>query len=411
MLADNCVQREMKIMSLNQTPSGNRIHISFFGRRNAGKSSLINAVTGQDLAVVSETKGTTTDPVYKAMELLPLGPVIVIDTPGVDDEGSLGELRIQKTKQILRKTDIAVLVVDSTIGIEDVEREWMALFGEQNIPFLIVWNKMDLLKRKPIYEEAPWQIYVSSVLEEGIEELKNTLPKLMDTNRVQFPLIGDLLKPLDLVVLVVPIDESAPKDRLILPQQQVIRDVLDAGAVAIVVKDTEYRQLLEQLEHLPSLVITDSQVFDVVAQDTPKTVSLTSFSILMARKKGFLRIATEGVRALDTIENGDKILVAEGCTHHRQCADIGTVKLPRWVREYTQAEPEFIFCSGSEFPEDLSAYKFVIHCGGCMLNEREMHYRMQSAKKQKVPFTNYGIVIAHMNHILERSLHALENQF
>ncbi len=398
-------------MSLNKTPSGDRIHISFFGRRNAGKSSLINAVTGQDLAVVSDVKGTTTDPVHKAMELLPIGPVIVTDTPGVDDEGSLGELRVQKTKQILRKTDIAVLVVDSTIGIEGVEREWMTLFEKQNIPFLVVWNKMDLIDTKPICGEAIWQVYVSSVLGQGIEELKNTLPQLVNVNSLRFPLIGDLLNPLDLVVLVVPIDESAPKDRLILPQQQVIRDVLEAGAVAMVVKDTEYKQLLEQLEHLPSLVITDSQVFGAVAQDTPEHVPLTSFSILMARKKGFLRIAAKGVRSLDTIESGDKILIAEGCTHHRQCGDIGTVKLPRWICAHTQAEPEFVFCSGSEFPEDLSAYKLVIHCGGCMLNEREMQYRMQSAMEQKIPFTNYGIAIAHMNQILERSLHALKNQF
>ncbi len=411
MLADILCTKGDKIMSLSQTPSGNRIHISFFGRTNAGKSSLINAMTGQDLAVVSEIKGTTTDPVNKAMELLPLGPVVLTDTPGVDDESALGELRIQKTKHILRKTDIAVLVVDSTIGMEDVEKEWMTLFQKQNIPYLVVWNKIDLVSAKPCCKDVTWQVYVSTVSGEGVEELKEILPKLKSGDCEQFPLIGDLLNPLDLVVLVVPIDESAPKGRLILPQQQVIRDVLEAGAVAMVVKDNEYRQLLENMERLPNLVITDSQVFDAVAKDTPEHVLLTSFSILMARKKGFLRIAAEGVSALDVIQDGDKILVAEGCTHHRQCGDIGTVKLPRWIRQYTQAEPEFVFCSGTDFPEDLSAYKLVVHCGGCMLNEKEMHYRMQSAKEQQVPFTNYGIAIAHMNHILERSLHALKNQF
>ena len=311
----------------------------------------------------------------------------------------------------MRKTDIAVMVVDSTIGIEDVERKWMTLFQKQNIPYLIVWNKMDLVSEKPYCKEVMWQVYVSTTTGEGIEELKGTLAELKSGSCESFPLVKDLLSPLDLVVLVVPIDESAPKDRLILPQQQVIREVLEAGAVAMVVKDHEYRELLEKMERLPDLVITDSQVFDAVAEITPEHVLLTSFSILMARKKGFLRVATEGVFTLDSIRDGDKILIAEGCTHHRQCKDIGTVKLPGWIRRYTKAEPEFAFCSGTEFPEELSAYKLVIHCGGCMLNEKEMDYRMQKANEQQVSFTNYGIAIAHMNHILERSLHALKNQF
>ena len=395
-------------MGLNSTPSGNRIHISFLGRRNAGKSSVINAVTGQDLAVVSDVKGTTTDPVYKAMELLPLGPVMMIDTPGMDDEGELGELRIQKTKQVLRKTDIAVLVIDSTVGLGDLETEWFTLLKARNIPILIVWNKMDLVSEKPMFDSEIQQVFVSASCRKGIEELKEKLASFAQGERKEQPLVADLVKPLDTVILVVPIDGSAPKGRLILPQQQVIRELLEAGAFSVVVKDTEYRSLLDKMQEKPKLVITDSQVFKQVSKNTPDEIPLTSFSILMARKKGFLKIASEGVRALDAIGNGDKILIAEGCTHHRQCEDIGTVKLPAWIQKYTQAEPEFVFCSGTEFPEDLSAYKLVIHCGGCMLNEREMQYRMQSAKEQKIPFTNYGIAIAHMNQILERSLCVLD---
>ena len=395
-------------MGLNSTPSGNRIHISFLGRRNAGKSSVINAVTGQDLAVVSDVKGTTTDPVYKAMELLPLGPVMMIDTPGMDDVGDLGELRIQKTKQVLRKTDIAVLVIDSTVGLGDLETEWITLLKARNIPILIVWNKMDLISEKPVFDSEIPQVFVSASGGNGIEELKEKLASFAQSERKEHPLVADLVKSLDTVILVVPIDSSAPKGRLILPQQQVIRELLETGAVSIVVKDTEYKALLDKMQEKPKLVITDSQVFKQVSKDTPDNIPLTSFSILMARKKGFLKIASEGVRALDAIDNGDKILIAEGCTHHRQCEDIGTVKLPAWIQKYTQAEPEFVFCSGTEFPEDLSAYKLVIHCGGCMLNEREMQYRMQSAKEQKIPFTNYGIAIAHMNQILERSLCVLD---
>ena len=395
-------------MALNQTPASERIHIGFFGRRNAGKSSVMNAVTGQNLAVVSDVKGTTTDPVYKAMELLPLGPVMMIDTPGMDDEGELGELRVQKTKQVLRKTDIAVLVIDSTVGLGDLETEWITLLKARNIPILIVWNKMDLISEKPVFDSEIPQVFVSASCRKGIEELKEKLASFAQGERKEQPLVADLVKPLDTVILVVPIDGSAPKGRLILPQQQVIRELLEAGAFSVVVKDTEYKSLLDKMQEKPKLVITDSQVFKQVSKNTPDEIPLTSFSILMARKKGFLKIASVGVHALDAINDGDKILIAEGCTHHRQCEDIGTVKLPAWIQKYTQAEPEFVFCSGTEFPEDLSAYKLVIHCGGCMLNEREMQYRMQSAKEQKIPFTNYGIAIAHMNQILERSLCVLD---
>ncbi len=395
---------------MNGTPTGNRIHIGFFGRTNAGKSSLVNAVTGQELSVVSATKGTTTDPVYKAMEWLPLGPVVIIDTPGLDDEGELGELRIQRTKQVLRKVDLAVVVVDSTVGITQLEMDLVELLKQQEVPFVVVWNKVDLQPQVTELEGVT-QMSVSAINGEGLEEFKESLPKVIKSNPNALPLVADLLKPLDVVVLVVPIDASAPKGRLILPQQQVIRDVLEIGAISVVVKDTEYRQTLEKLGRKPDLVITDSQVFGFVSEQTPQDVSLTSFSILMARKKGFLRLASEGVKALDTIHAGDKILIAEGCTHHRQCEDIGTVKLPKWICKYTKVQPEFEFCSGMEFPEDLSAYKLVIHCGGCMLNEREMKYRMTNTKGQMVPFTNYGIAIAHMNGILERSLHALKDTF
>ncbi len=396
---------------MNQTPLGNRIHIGFFGRRNAGKSSLLNAITGQEMAVVSDQKGTTTDPVYKAMELLPLGPVVLIDTPGIDDEGELGEQRVKKTKQVLRKTDIAVLVVDVMGGITSWEEEMMSLFRQQEIPFLFVWNKIDCQSTPEDRLEGTNVVCVSAVTGEGVELLKNTLPKLVKERQGKSLLVKDLLQPLDVVVLVVPIDESAPKGRLILPQQQVIRDVLDAGAVSMVVKDTEYKEALQKLSVKPSLVITDSQVFGKVSEDTPDDILLTSFSILMARFKGFLKVATEGVNALDHIKTGDRILIAEGCTHHRQCGDIGTVKLPKLIQKYTGETPEFTFCSGTDFQEDISAYKLVIHCGGCMLNEREMRYRMKCAMEQQIPFTNYGIAIAKMNSILERSLYALQGKF
>lgn len=404
-------------MSLNSTPSGNRIHIGFFGRRNAGKSSLVNAVTGQELAVVSELKGTTTDPVYKAMELLPLGPVVIIDTPGMDDEGILGKLRVKKTRQVLNKTDIAVLVVDGTEGITPMEEELLALFREKEVPYIIVYNKSDLGDSKSgrkdfageqgQREYADNELAVSALKKNGIQELKEKIAHLVKVEESRFQIVGDLLHPMDMVVLVVPIDSAAPKGRLILPQQQVIRDILEAGAVSVVVRDTELKQTLEKLGTKPYMVITDSQAFKQVAADTPEDILLTSFSILMARWKGFLETSVKGVLALDSIQDGDKILIAEGCTHHRQCDDIGTVKLPGWIRKYTQRKPKFVFCSGTEFPEDLSEYRLVVHCGGCMLNEREMRHRMKCAVEQNVPFSNYGITIAYMNGILKRSVEML----
>ena len=395
-------------MGLNSTPSGNRIHIGFFGRRNAGKSSLVNAVTGQELAVVSETKGTTTDPVYKAMELLPLGPVMIVDTPGIDDEGELGEQRIKRTKQVLNKTDIAVLVVDGTQKITESEQELIALFTQKEVPYLIVYNKADIAK--DIVRTKEHELIVSALKKQGIQELKEKIAHLVKVEEERFQIVGDLIKPLDLIVLVVPIDASAPKGRLILPQQQVIRDILEAGGISVVVKETELTQTLERLGRTPDMVITDSQVFKQVAKEIPNDVYLTSFSILMARWKGFLNSAVKGVTALDTIKDGDKILIAEGCTHHRQCEDIGTVKLPKWIKAYTQKTPEFVFSSGNSFPEDLSEYRLIILCGACMLGEREMRYRMKCAEDQGIPFTNYGIAIAKMNGILERSIAVLKKK-
>lgn len=392
-------------MGLNDTPAGNRIQIGFFGRRNAGKSSLVNAVTGQQLSVVSEYKGTTTDPVYKAMELLPLGPVMIIDTPGMDDEGELGELRIEKTKQVLRKIDIAILVVDGNVGLTPIEEEFVAMLKARKVPYIIVYNKADIAVEKDMQGEPG--IWVSAVTKQGITELKEKIAHLVKVEDSRFQIVGDLLHPLDFVVLVIPIDSAAPKGRLILPQQQVIRDILEAGAIPIVTRDTELRQTLKRLGTKPYMVITDSQAFKQVAACTPDDIYLTSFSILMARWKGFLSTAVQGVGVLSQIKDGDKILIAEGCTHHRQCEDIGTVKLPQWIRSYTGREPEFVFCSGTEFPEDLHAFKLVVHCGGCMLNEKEMRYRMQTAVAQQIPFTNYGILIAHMNGILERSIEAI----
>lgn len=392
-------------MGLNDTPAGNRIQIGFFGRRNAGKSSLVNAVTGQQLSVVSEYKGTTTDPVYKAMELLPLGPVMIIDTPGMDDEGELGGLRIEKTKQVLRKIDIAILVVDGNIGLTLIEEEFVAMLKARQVPYVIVYNKADIVDEMDVQGEPG--IWVSAVTKQGVTELKEKIAHLVKVEDSRFQIVGDLLHPLDFVVLVIPIDSAAPKGRLILPQQQVIRDILEAGAIPVVTRDTELHQTLERLGTKPYMVITDSQAFKQVAACTPEDIYLTSFSILMARWKGFLTTAVQGVEALSQIKDGDKILIAEGCTHHRQCEDIGTVKLPKWIRSYTGREPEFVFCSGTEFPEDLHAFKLVVHCGGCMLNEKEMRYRMQTAVAQQIPFTNYGILIAHMNGILERSIEAI----
>ena len=403
-------------MSMNNTPAANRIHIGFFGKRNVGKSSLVNAVIGQEISIVSETKGTTTDPVYKAMELLPLGPVMIIDTPGMDDEGDLGELRVKKTRQVLNKTDLAVLVAAAPEGLTKADRETLALFQEKEVPNLVVYNKSDMSavlekqsgkERNAQTDDRENSIYVSALKGENIDALKEKLANMVKVDEERFRIVGDLLEPLDTVVLVVPIDSAAPKGRLILPQQQVIRDILEAGAISVVVKDTELKQAFEKLGTQPKLVITDSQAFAAVSEVVPADVPLTSFSILMARWKGFLVTAVKGANALDGMKEGARILVAEGCTHHRQCEDIGTVKLPAWIRKYTGVETEFVFCSGTEFPEDLSAFDMVIHCGACMLNEREVRYRMKCAIDQDIPFTNYGTAIAHMNKILARSVKML----
>lgn len=396
-------------MGLNSTPSGERIHIGFFGKRNAGKSSVVNAVTGQDLAVVSDTLGTTTDPVYKAMELLPLGPVMIIDTPGFDDEGSLGELRIKKTKQVLNKTDVAVLIVDAQQGLSDTDRQLISMFEAKELPFIIAYNKSDLLNN--IKSSKDNEIYISAKDKVNIYELKEKIGKLSAVQSNEKRLVGDLLSEGDFVMLVVPIDSSAPKGRLILPQQQAIRDILEAGAISIVTRDTELKHALENLGKKPKMVITDSQAFKQVAKDVPEDIKLTSFSILMARYKGLLNSAVRGAKAIDSLENGDKVLISEGCTHHRQCEDIGTVKLPNWLKKHTGKQLEFDFSSGTEFPEDLSKYKLIIHCGGCMLNEREVRYRMKCAEDQGVPITNYGTAIAFMNGILKRSLSVLGGNF
>ena len=388
-------------MGMNNTPASERTHIGFFGRRNAGKSSIVNAVTGQELAVVSDVKGTTTDPVYKTMELLPLGPVMIIDTPGFDDEGMLGELRVKKTKQVLNKTDIAVLVVDATEGLKDCDKELIALFKAKEINYLIVYNKSDLLEEIPVAGER--EIYASALKKENIFEVKERIADLKEQS-AEKSIIADKLNRGDFVVLVVPIDSAAPKGRLILPQQQTIRDILDAGAMAIVTKESELTQTLEGLEKKPAMVITDSQVFKTVAPMVPEDIPLTSFSILMARYKGLLDAAALGAAAIEHLKDGDTILIAEGCTHHRQCDDIGTVKIPNWLRKYTGKDIKIETCSGTEFPEDLTKYAMVIHCGGCMLNEREVRYRTKCAVDQNVPITNYGTFIAYVNGILKRSL-------
>jgi [FeFe] hydrogenase H-cluster maturation GTPase HydF len=389
-------------MGLNETPSANRIHIGFFGKTNSGKSSLVNAVTGQDLAVVSELKGTTTDPVYKSMELLPLGPVMIIDTPGIDDEGTLGELRVRKSRQVLNKTDVAVLVIDAVMGKAKEDEELIDLFKEKKINYILVYNKADLLAQEPLASDDA--IFVSAKTGYNIETLKEKIAAWAVTEEPQRKIVGDLINPSDFVVLVTPIDKSAPKGRLILPQQQTIRDILDAGASAIVVKDSEFRETLEYLGKKPKLVITDSQVFVKVSAETPQDIFLTSFSILFARYKGKLEMAVKGVKALDYLQDGDTVLISEGCTHHRQCEDIGTVKLPRWIKDYTHKQLNFEFTSGRKFPDVLSPYKLIVHCGGCMLNEREMKYRQKCAEDQQVPITNYGILISYMQGILERSV-------
>lgn len=390
-------------MSLNNTPSADRIHIGIFGKRNAGKSSVINAITGQNLAIVSDIKGTTTDPVLKAMELLPLGPVVMIDTPGLDDSGELGKLRIRKAYQILNKTDIAVLVVDGSSGMTDEDEQILTQIKAKEIPYVIVMNKADLVSDTSILPQDN-MIWVSTVDNYNIYELKELItkqaPKEDNTRRI----VGDLIQPSDFIVLVVPIDSAAPKGRLILPQQQTIRDVLESNATAIVVKETELKETLSSLGKKPKIVITDSQAFERVAADTPEDILLTSFSILFARYKGNLKSVVAGAKALDTLEDGDTILISEGCTHHRQCEDIGTVKLPNWIRKYTNKDLHFEFTSGTEFPLELSKYKVIVHCGGCTLNEREMKYRLKCAEDAGIPMTNYGIAIAQMHGILARSI-------
>ena len=398
-------------MGMNQTPASERVHISFFGKRNAGKSSVINAVTGQDLAIVSSVMGTTTDPVYKSMELLPLGPVVVIDTPGIDDEGELGALRVRKSYQVLNKTDIAILVVDSTTGKGEEEFALLHKFHEKHIPYLVVYNKIDLLSVEEIKNLAmsvrAGEVLASAADGMNIQELKEKIATLKPEDTHQYPLIQDLIEPLDLVILVVPIDKAAPKGRLILPQQQTIRDILERGALSLVVRDTELKSTLHHFLAqgvCPKLVVTDSQAFARVSKDVPENITLTSFSILFARYKGELETQLKGVAALSSIEDGDHILIAEGCTHHRQCGDIGTCKMPEWIQSYTGKEPVFEFTSGIEFPDDVSSYKMVVHCGGCMLNEREMKYRIACCQDQGVPITNYGILIAQVTGILKRSL-------
>jgi len=412
-------------MGMNNTPASERVHIAFFGRRNAGKSSLINAVTGQELSVVSDVKGTTTDPVYKTMELLPMGPVVIIDTPGYDDEGDLGELRVKKTRQVLNRTDCGILVVDATVGMGECETSLAALLEERKIPYLIVWNKADAISATVTENTAEKAcdavgqenmpegsgkktsegvFFVSAETGVGVHALKERIGALLDREDDSCRVVSDKINPGDVAVLVVPIDEAAPKGRLILPQQQTIRDILDAEGIPMVVKDTNLQSAFSALAKPPAMVITDSQVFGKVAKQIPAEVPLTSFSILMARYKGFLSTAVEGVRTLEQIQDGDKILISEGCTHHRQCGDIGTVKLPAMIRRFTGKEPEFVFTSGRDFPEDLTGIRLVIHCGGCMLTERELSYRKKTAEGEAVPFTNYGIAMAHMNGILERSV-------
>lgn len=388
-------------MDLQDTPSAERVQIGFFGCRNAGKSSLVNAVTNQEMAVVSPVKGTTTDPVTKAMELLPLGPVLIIDTPGIDDEGGLGAQRVKRTKQILNRIDCAVLVVDSVAGKTKADEELLSLFQGKRIPFLVAYNKSDL--QMPVLSKEN-EVAVSALEKTGIEELKERIAALGKENQKERMLVRDLVKAEDLVVLVTPIDSSAPKGRLILPQQQTIRDLLEADAIPVVTKENTLKTTLESLGKKPAMVITDSQAFAQVSKDTPLDIPLTSFSILMARYKGFLEGAVQGVAAIETLQDGDKVLICEGCTHHRQCEDIGTVKIPRWLRQHTGKELELVHTSGKDFPEDLSPYRLVIHCGGCMLNEREVAYRQKCAADAGIPFTNYGIAIAYMTGILKRSI-------
>lgn len=388
--------------NLNQTASADRIHIGFFGLRNAGKSSLVNAITGQALSVVSDVAGTTTDPVKKAMELLPLGPVVIIDTPGLDDEGMLGELRVQKAREVLATVHIAVLVVDATKGLSDLDNTLVSLFEERKLPYIIALNKCDLLPAAPAAEGNRYSVSASTGT--GIQELKEAIAAFAKETGNTRKLVADLLQPNDLVVLVIPIDEAAPKGRLILPQQNTIRDILDSHCTVVACQDTELTKTLSMLAVKPALVITDSQAFGRVAKDVPAEIPLTSFSILFARYKGDLPALVRGAAALSRLKDGDKVIIAEGCTHHRQCGDIGSVKIPRWVEQFSGAKPAYTFTSGGEFPHDLSDYKLIIHCGGCMLNEKEMAHRMETANKAGVPMVNYGVAIAHMHGILKQSL-------
>lgn len=390
-------------MGLNDTPKSDRIHIGIFGRRNAGKSSIINAITSQNLAVVSKVKGTTTDPVQKAMELLPLGPVMIIDTPGIDDEGELGKMRVEKSYQVLNKTDIALLVVDGNEGLTQCDKDLIEEIKKRKLPYLIILNKSDEVCNRYDIENSIW---VSAETKENIWELKERISKLVPNENMTLKIISDLLDPEDIVVLIVPIDSAAPKGRLILPQQQTIRDVLEAGAISVVTRDTELPQTLKSLGKKPKIVVTDSQAFGKVKNDVPEDILLTSFSILFARYKGDLAEQIKAVKAIDSLKDGDYVLISEGCSHHRQCDDIGTVKIPRWLKEHSGKKINYEFSSGTEFPRDLSKYKAVIHCGGCTLNEKEMKHRIAVAKEQNVPITNYGIFIAYTQGILKRSLQA-----
>ena len=385
---------------INQTPNADRVHIGFFGKRNAGKSSVVNAVTGQKLSIVSDVKGTTTDPVSKAMELLPVGPVVIIDTPGIDDEGLVGEMRVRRARQILNKTDVAVLIIDGVAGKSQTDEDLINLFEEKSLPYIIVYNKSDLSGQQDLKEN---EISVSAMTGENINELKERIAKLAKTEQNEKRIIGDFLDPSDIVVLVTPIDGSAPKGRMILPQVQTIRDILDGHAMCIVTQTDQLKAALDSLKEPPKMVVTDSQAFSIVKDIVPETVPLTSFSILFANYKGVLKTAASGAAGVEKLKDGDTVLISEGCTHHRQCEDIGTVKLPNWIKKHTGKSINFEFTSGGEFSDDLSKYSLIVHCGGCMLNEREVLYRQKCAQDQGIPFTNYGTLIAYMNGILKRS--------
>lgn len=387
---------------MNETPRANRPHIALFGRTNTGKSSLINALTNQELALVSEVNGTTTDPVYKSMEILPLGPVVLIDTAGLDDTSELGALRIRKSMEVLNKTDFVILVADASMGLTQIEQDFIDKIKSRRLPLLVLFNKADLIDQTPVCDEP--HLLVSAKTRLNIDAALSLLGKMKPTHEDKFKLVGDLVQPRDIVILVTPIDKAAPKGRLILPQQQVIRDLLESDCITLIVKENELKEALDSLHKKPKLVITDSQVFLKAAADTPKDINLTSFSILFARYKGDLEAYIAGVRALDRLKDGDKILIAEGCTHHKSCDDIGTVKLPRWIRQYTGKHLEFISTSGNTFPQDIQDYALVLMCGSCMLNRQEVEYRLDKVKQDHIPILNYGMAIAHVQGILRRSL-------